>query len=172
MPGLIGDYFADTVTYICEHNDEGAMGIIVNRPLDMSLIEVLSQLNLPTPRGLAETQVLDGGPVATERGFVLHSADKHFESSLFLCDGLYLSTALDVLQAIANDSGPQDYCVALGYAGWDAGQLEDEIRQNIWLTVPAQLDVLFHTPPSQRREAAAAPLGIDFNLIAGRAGHA
>lgn len=174
MPGLTGDYFASTLTYICEHNEEGAFGIIVNRATDLSLLELLSQLGLPTPRGLAAVNVLDGGPVAPERGFVLHSSDKTFESSAQLTDSLRLSTALDVLEAIATEEGPSRYLVALGYAGWGAKQLEDEIARNIWLTAPASEaeDILFEQNLDERLNQAAATLGIDFSLIAAKPGHA
>ena len=172
MPGLTGDYFADSLTYICEHNDDGAMGIIVNRPSEVSLIEMFSQLGLALNHDLVDTPVMEGGPVALDRGFVLHGGDRTFESSHHLTDNLYLSTAIDVLDAIAQNTGPEDYLVALGYAGWGAGQLEDEMGRNVWLSAPADPAVLFHTPFTERLHVAAEPLGIDFRLIAGRPGHA
>ena len=174
MPGLVGDYFASTLTYVCEHNEEGALGIMVNRATDLSVLELVSQLGLPTPHNLAEINVLEGGPVSPERGFVLHSADKTFESSAEITDTLFMSTALDVLEAIANNQGPQHYLVALGYAGWGAGQLEGEIANNVWLTAPGENadDILFNTPLNDRLNVAAESLGIDFSLIASKPGHA
>lgn len=172
MPGLAGDYFADTLTFVCEHNDEGAMGILVNRPSDTTLVELFAQLGLKTARKWAEVQVLEGGPVARERGFVLHTNDKTFPASVELDQGLCLSTALEVLDAIANDAGPEKFLVTLGYAGWEAGQLENEIQNNVWLTTNAAPEVLFDVPYPDRLQAAADSLGIDIRLISGHAGHA
>lgn len=166
MPSLAGDYFANSLTYICEHTDEGAMGLMVNRPSDVSLLELMAQIGLRTNRRLVETPVLEGGPVATERGFVLHSNDKSYESSATLGNTLLLSTAMEVLDAIAQDTGPQHYLVALGYAGWSAGQLETEIKNNVWLTTEANADVLFDSPFESRLDRAAAAMGIDLGLIA------
>ena len=148
------------------------MGIMINRPLSLSLVELFAQVGLRTNKRWVDTPVLEGGPVATERGFVLHSSDKTFATSADLGDGLHLSTALEVLDAIADDEGPTDFIVALGYAGWGAGQLEDEISRNVWLTVPADKSVVFDTPYEKRLERAGKLLGIDVSLIAPKAGHA
>ena len=172
MPGLGGDYFAGTLTYVCEHNDDGAMGIVVNRNSDMTLLELFAQLNLPGNHRWLNTLVLQGGPVATDRGVVLHSNDKRFESSADLGQGLCLSTALEVLEAIAHDDEPARFLVAVGYAGWGPGQLDDEIARNVWLHVPGDQEVLFHAQVDDRLELAAKPLGFDFRLISPRAGHA
>ncbi len=172
MPGLLGDYFAGTLTYLCEHNDEGALGLIINRPSELTLLELLAQLGLPTTRSLAEVAVLDGGPVSTERGYVLHTGEVTFESSASLGNDLYLSTGLDALEAIGRGEGPQHYLVALGYAGWGAGQLEGEMGDNVWLTAPSNQEILFATPYGERQQAAAALLGVDFRLMSGTAGHA
>ncbi len=172
MPGLTGDYFADSLTYICEHNEDGAMGLIVNRPSEVSLVELFAQLGLASNHDLVDTPVMEGGPVALERGFVLHAGDRTFESSHQLADDLYLSTAIDVLDAIVQSEGPENYLVTLGYAGWGAGQLEDEMSRNVWLSAPADTKVLFNTPFAERLNVAANTLGIDFSLIAGRPGHA
>jgi putative transcriptional regulator len=172
MPGLAGDYFAHSLTYICEHNADGAMGIIVNRPSDMSLVELFTQIGLTSNHRWLDTMVLDGGPVAIERGLVLHSDDKVFASSAVIGQGLCLSTAMEVLDAIAREQAPDQFLVALGYAGWGPGQLEHEIANNVWLTIPGSKDVLFHPQVEQRLEFAAKSLGIDFRLISGRAGHA
>ena len=171
MPGLTGTYFGDTLTFICEHNDEGAMGIIINRPSQVSLIELLVQLGIDKGATSIESLVLEGGPVGSERGFILHSNEIQFEASLELGDDLMLSSAREILEAIAAKEGPVEYLVALGYAGWDAGQLEEEVAENAWLTCPADHQIIFHTPYDQRVQQAAACLGIDFALIASQAGH-
>ena len=124
MPGLADGYFSGTVTYLCEHNAEGAMGLVINRASEMTLLELLSQLDLPTPARFAERAVLEGGPVARERGFVLHSADRRYDASLDLGPGLVLSASRQALEAIATDAGPEKFLIALGFAGWGPGQLE------------------------------------------------
>lgn len=172
MPGLSGDYFANSLTYICEHNTDGAMGIVINRPSDMSLMELLAQVGLPANHKLLHTNVFEGGPVAVERGMVLHTDDRMFESSAELGEGLCLSTAMEVLAAIANDQGPDQYLVALGYAGWGEGQLEDEIANNVWLTAPADTTILFDSAWQDKLSNAAGILGINLNLIAAKPGHA
>lgn len=172
MPGLSGGYFGDTVTYLCEHNDDGAMGLVINRPANLSLVELLSQLGMDTTAVAPDVPVMDGGPVSRERGFILHSDDVRFDVSLDLGGGLMLTAAREVLEAIAAGAGPADYLVALGYAGWDAGQLEQEMLDNAWLSCPADPDVIFHEPFEHRVVKAAAALGIDFRLMSGQAGHA
>jgi putative transcriptional regulator len=172
MPGLAGGYFGDTVTYLCEHNDDGAMGLVINRPAQLSLAELLTQLGIDGTRVSPEVPVMDGGPVARDRGFILHSDDVRFDVSLDLGDGLMLTAAREVLEAIAAGAGPADYLVALGYAGWDAGQLEQEMLDNAWLNCPADPDVIFHEPVDNRVVKAAAVLGIDIRLMSGQAGHA
>jgi len=171
MPSLAGSYFGSTLTYVCEHNDEGAMGIMVNRPSELSLKELLAQLGIDSIGNLVDVPVLEGGPVASDRGFILHTSELHFESSLDLEHGLMLTTAREVLEAIAAGEGPRRFLVALGYAGWGEHQLEEEMKENSWLNCPADPDVLFDTPFAERVAKAAASLGIDFNLISGRAGH-
>lgn len=172
MPNQAGTYFGDTVTYICEHNADGAMGLMINRPSALSLVELLAQMGL-TANGISvDIPVLEGGPVASERGFVLHTEDKSFDSSLALGNGLMLSTAREILEAIATGDGPNDFLVTLGYAGWGSGQLEDELKDNAWLNCPGSSDVLFNTPFDDRANKAAAALGIDFRLMSGQAGHA
>ena len=166
IPSVHGNYFADSLTYICEHNDDGAMGIMVNRPSSVSLLELLAQVGLATNRALIDTPVLEGGPVATERGFVLHTDDAQFDSSAELGHDLFLTTALEALDAIATQRAPSHYIVALGYAGWDPGQLEAEILNNVWLTTPADAQVMFETPYDQRLDQAARNMGFDVRLIA------
>ena len=172
MPGLVGDYFADSLTYVCEHNDDGAMGIIVNRPAELSLVELLAQVGLPANRRYVDTPVLEGGPVSAERGFVLHRGDGEVASSTDIGNGMHLATALDVLDAIANDNGPDEFQVALGYAGWGAGQLESEVAANAWLTLPADPEIVFSVPYAERSQTAAASLGVDMRLMSPRPGHA
>jgi len=172
MPGLGGDYFANSLTYVCEHNDNGAMGIMINRPSILTLVELLSRLGLQPNRKWVETMVYEGGPVATDQGLVLHSAEKRFASSAELGHDLCLSTAMEVLEAIADDEGPAKFLVAVGYAGWGAGQLESEIANNVWLTTEASADIVFHPAPDDKLTLAADRLGIDLNLIAARPGHA
>jgi len=178
MPGLAGSYFGDTLTLICEHNDDGAMGLIVNRPSSVSLIELMVQLNIDKGATPADRMVMEGGPVGGDRGFILHTEDDRFEGSLTLGNGLMLSSAREMLQAIARHEGPAEYLVTLGYAGWDAGQLEGEIAENAWLTCPADAsgelarEIIFRTPFEDRLQRAARSLGIDFSLISSQAGHA
>jgi putative transcriptional regulator len=172
MPSLAGSYFGSTLTYLCEHNDEGAMGLIVNRPSDLSLVDLLVQLAIKPDRAPFSAPVMEGGPVAPDRGFILHTDDRSYEASLRVGDGLMLTAARELLEAIAAGEGPDDYLVALGYAGWGAGQLEEELKDNAWLTCPASFEVLFREPFDSRVNKAAAALGIDFRFLSGQAGHA
>lgn len=172
MPAMAGSYFGDTVIYVCEHNEDGAMGLVINKPGDMTLVEMLSQLGIDPGDVSPDVPVLDGGPVARDRGFILHSDDRRFDASLELGNGTMLTAARAVLEAIAAGRGPDRFLVALGYAGWDGGQLEDELKENAWLTCPASLEVVFDVPFEERVTRAAATLGIDFRLMSGQAGHA
>jgi putative transcriptional regulator len=171
MPGLTGEYFGNTITYVCEHNEDGAMGIMVNRPMELTVGALLDQLGI-TATQIPTEPVLEGGPVKTERGFILHTDDERYDASLALGNGLMLSTARQTLAAIGDGRGPKKYLVALGYAGWGAGQLENEMLQNAWLTCPADISILFDVPFDQRINKAAATLGIDFRLMSTHAGHA
>ncbi len=173
MPGLRDPNFSRTVTYICEHSDQGAMGIVINRPMDIRLGEVLSQLDIDSddPRVLGATVYL-GGPVQPDRGFVLHTAGESFESTLSITPDISVTTSRDVLEAIAAGRGPQRSLVALGYAGWAGGQLEDEIGANSWLSGPADDHIIFRLPNEARWLAAAQLLGVDLNLLSAEAGHA
>lgn len=171
MPGLAGSYFGATLTYICEHNPQGAMGLMVNRPTDIILAELLSQLGISPGAKSVDVPVLEGGPVASGQGFILHTDDKQFPASLDIGNGLMLTTAREILQAISEDQGPAEYLITLGYAGWGEGQLEQEIGENSWLTCPANSEILFHVPYADRVNKAAATLGIDFRLMSSQAGH-
>ena len=173
MPGLSEGIFSQSITYICEHGESGAMGIVINQPLELSVAEIFEHLQITARGDFADMPVMAGGPVQIDHGFVLHrSCAASWESSLKVTPEITLTTSCDVLRAIANKSGPRDHLIALGYAGWAAGQLEQELADNAWLTLPASSDIIFNTAPERRLGAAAALLGIDMNLISAEAGHA
>jgi putative transcriptional regulator len=173
MPGMQDPNFETTVTLICEHTEEGALGIVINRPLDLRLEDVLDQLELTAEsEEIGATRVLAGGPVGHERGFVLHPADREWEATLDVSDEIRMTFSRDILAAIAAGTGPGRSLVALGYAGWDAGQLESEMMANAWLNVTATPDIVFDVPFDQRWQAAARQLGIDITRLASDAGHA
>lgn len=171
MPGLKDPSFARTVTYICEHNKEGAMGITINHPLELTVAEVFEQLKLPTNAVVGHQQVLSGGPVQTEQGYVLHPTGQIWDSTAEISSTISLTRSRDILEDMAVDKGPENSIVALGYAGWEAGQLEAEIAENSWLTIAADSDLLFHTPCEMRWTAAAQQLGINLDLISSSIGH-
>jgi putative transcriptional regulator len=173
MPGMPDPNFSTTVTLICEHNDDGALGIVINRPLDLKLGGLFEQLDVEdADPAAAESPVLMGGPVGTERGFVLHNPGGQFENSLAVSSDIYLTLSRDIIDAMAKGSGPGKTLVALGYAGWEPGQLEYEMLANSWLNVPASPNIVFDTPFSERWMSAAKTLGIDINQISHDAGHA
>ncbi|MGB5102150.1 MAG: YqgE/AlgH family protein [Steroidobacteraceae bacterium] len=173
MPGMEDPNFAQTVTLVCEHSPRGALGIVVNKPLSMTLAEVFAQLGLDASQSsVAQDPVLHGGPVQTDRGFVLHSPDKEFDSTLAVSERLHLTTSRDVLDALASGEGPEKVLVALGYAGWDAGQLEEEMARNAWLTVPVDERLLFDVAIEDRWQAAARLLGVNLMTLSSDAGHA
>jgi putative transcriptional regulator len=173
MPGMDDPNFAQTVTLVCEHSARGALGIVINRPLTMDLGEVFEQLGLDDSRSLVSRQnVLLGGPVQTDRGFVLHSPGAGFESTLPVSDKLHLTTSRDILDALASGHGPARAIVALGYAGWEAGQLDEEMARNAWLTVPVDENLLFEVPAEDRWQAAGRLLGINLLHLSSDAGHA
>ncbi|MBJ88684.1 MAG: YqgE/AlgH family protein [Woeseia sp.] len=173
MPGMADPNFNSTVTLICEHNSEGALGIIINRPIEMKLGGLFEQLNLaPSNQLVVHNPVLSGGPVAQERGFVLHSPIGKFESSVTVSADVQLTVSRDVIGAIAAGKGPDKVLVALGYAGWESGQLEAEMLANTWLSVPASPDVIFDVPYADRWNIAAQTIGINISQISADAGHA
>lgn len=174
MPALDDPNFTRGVTLICQHSEEGAMGLTINRPSDLRLGDVMRQIGLTQiPPDVAARKVLLGGPVQVERGFVLHEPSDTWDSSAKLGDDLVVTTSKDVLHAIAEGRGPNRYLVLLGYAGWGAGQLEQEVRDNAWLTAePHDHDLLFDTPIEQRWDAAARLLGVDISRMTGSVGHA
>jgi putative transcriptional regulator len=173
MPSLADPNFFRTVTYVCVHSVEGAMGIIINRPLDIRLGEILSQLDIDSgDERMRDAPVYDGGPVQRERGFVLHRPPGSWDAQLLVTGDIAVTTSRDILAALARGEGPTETLVALGYAGWGAGQLEREMAENAWLTGPADSRIIFETPTEQRWEAAAARLGVDLDRLSTSAGHA
>jgi len=173
MPTLMDPNFFHSVTYICEHNSQGAMGIVINQPVELTVAEVVEHLGFASTDGAnLQQSVYRGGPVETERGFVLHKPIGHWESTLSISKTIGLSTSNDIVEALAQGHGPTQCLVALGYAGWGAGQLEQELTENSWLSAPADEGVLFETDAEKRWEAAAALMGIDIKQLTGDMGHA
>jgi putative transcriptional regulator len=173
MPAMTDPHFAKSLTFICEHNEQGALGVVVNRPLDMTLHALLEQIEItPENDAAKKIPVHYGGPVQIDRGFVLHTPAGAWQSTLVVSDAIGLTTSKDVLQAVARGDGPQQIIVTLGYAGWAPGQLEHELAQNAWLTVAAAPRILFETPAAQRYEAGLKLLGIDLAMLSDDAGHA
>jgi putative transcriptional regulator len=173
LPSLADPHFARSVVLLCQHDADGAMGIVVNRASEYRLGEVLSQIGLEGGApALREQPVLGGGPVHPERGFVLHDGGRDWDSSLAFGDGLHITTSRDVLEAMARGEGPRRAVVALGCASWGAGQLEYELGENTWLTVPADPELLFSLPLEARWQAAAGRIGVDLAMVADYSGHA
>jgi putative transcriptional regulator len=173
MPALEDPYFSNALVYICEHNENGALGIIVNRPIDLDLAGLFEKIDikLQVP-GMARLPVYFGGPVHLDRGFVLHRPLGAWQSTLNVSEEVGLTSSRDVLVAVAETGMPAEILVTLGYSGWDAGQLEDELAQNSWLTVPAKSSILFDLPAEERLPAAMQNLGISFTQLSDVAGHA
>lgn len=183
MPGMGDDNFAGSVVYMCEHTERGALGLVINKPIDIKLRNLFEKVDLTLDReDLAEAPVYFGGPVQTERGFVLHERlsgegveggeGGHYSSTLSIPGGLEMTTSKDVLEALSQGAGPKKVLVTLGYAGWSAGQLEEEIGRNGWLTVDAEPSIIFDTPIEKRYERALSLLGIHPAMLAHGAGHA
>lgn len=173
MPSLSDPNFSNALIYVCEHSKEGSMGLVINRPMDVPLSHVFEQLELDSSTRVGEQPLLSGGPVGVERGFVLHTTkEQRWESTMKVSADISLTASRDILADIAAGHGPSDAVVVLGYAGWEPGQLEQEIAENAWLTVPASADIVFHTPFAERAQAAASTLGIDLIHLSGSAGHA
>ncbi len=173
MPGMLDPNFSTTVTLVCEHNDEGALGIVINRPTTLQLRELFEQLEVDDADAeAAENPVLAGGPVGMDRGFVLHGPEYSYESTLEVSNEIRLTLSRDIIEALAAGHGPDRALVALGYAGWGAGQLEEEMLANSWLNVPATPEIVFETPFAERWNTAARTLGIDISAMPTDAGHA
>jgi putative transcriptional regulator len=165
--------FTTTVTLICEHNDDGALGIVINRPTTLKLGGLFEQLSVENADpDVARDPVLSGGPVGVERGFVLHGPERSYESTLEVSNEIRLTLSRDIIDAMAAGEGPEQALVALGYAGWDSGQLEEEMLANSWLNVPATPEIVFETPFAERWNSAARTLGIDIASLPADAGHA
>jgi putative transcriptional regulator len=173
MPNMADPYFARSLTFICEHNDQGALGLVVNRPIDMTLAALFERLTLDgsAPR-LRDTPVYFGGPVQTDRGFVLHMPVGRWSSTLSVRDRIGLTTSRDILESVSHGRGPDRMMVSLGYSGWAAGQLEHELAQNAWLTVEAEDKIIFDVPPEERLPAAMERLGVSYASLSDEAGHA
>ena len=173
MPGMVDSNFSGSVTLLCQHNDEGAIGITINRLSDYSLGEIFSQLHLEcADETICSMQVLEGGPVAPDRGFVLHSPHEGYESSMAVGPEIMVTTSRDVLAAIADGGGPEKFIIALGYAGWGGGQLEGELRENAWLSVMADSNIVFDMPVPGRFDGALGRLGIEADRLHSDIGHA
>ncbi|KQU75205.1 MULTISPECIES: YqgE/AlgH family protein [unclassified Rhizobacter] len=180
MPGMADDTFAGAVIYLCEHTEKGALGLVINKPIDIKLKNLFEKVELTLDRAdLADVPVYFGGPVQTERGFVLHERlggeageGGHYNSSLQIPGGLEMTTSKDVLEALSHGAGPKKILVTLGYSGWSAGQLEEEIGRNGWINVSAEPGIIFDTPVEQRYDKALSLLGIDPRMLSQEAGHA
>jgi putative transcriptional regulator len=176
MPSMEDPVFGGTVVYVCEHNDKGVLGVVINKPTDMTMDVLFDRIDLKLSEGLntsvSSAPIMFGGPVQDDRGFVLHTPSGRYSSSLSVTDDVAFTTSIDVLEAVANGDGPQRMLVSIGYAGWSPGQLEEEISRNGWLTVGADAHVLFDLPAEERYNAAIKLLGIDPLMLATEAGHA
>ena len=177
MPGMADDSFAGSVIYLCEHTERGALGLVINKPIDITVRNLFERVELTLDReDIAELPVYFGGPVQTERGFVLHDRPSDdsvgYSSSLSVPGGLAMTTSRDVLEALSGGQGPRRVFITLGYAGWGAGQLEDEMSRNGWLNVDADPGIIFDTPVAQRYHRALSLLGVDPGMLSQEAGHA
>ena len=173
MPALEDPNFHHTTTYICEHDADGALGVVINRPLDIQLGEILLHMDIRTDDiEIASQPVYMGGPVQNDRGFVLHEPIGDWEATLKVTDDIGITSSRDILAAIAAGEGPENAIITLGYAGWGAGQLEQELAANTWLSGPADRNIVFNTPSERRWLEAAALIGVDLHLISNETGHA
>lgn len=170
MPSLRGSEFGGALMYVCDHTEEGALGLIINRPLELRLDELLEQMDLAEVE--SDRPVFNGGPVQLERGFVLHRGAQHWQHSQCIDADIYLTTSRDILGAIGHGEGPDDFLLALGYAGWSPGQLEEEIAGNVWLNCEADADLLFTVPWERRLETALSRMGVDPAQLSSSVGHA
>ncbi len=173
MPSMVDSVFSKTVTYICEHNEQGALGLVINRPTDLTLTSLLKQLSISS-EGFqpVDSSIVFGGPVQVDCGFILHHPMGNWQSTLKINEEVELTTSLDILRAIAHAEGPDKLLIALGYSGWEPGQIEQEIAQNSWLTVPASSNILFDLSYEERMPAALQLLGVDLANLSNEVGHA
>lgn len=172
MPGMVGDVFDRTVTYLCDHSADGAMGLVINRPTDLSVEAMLEHMDIDVPDAALGGRVFWGGPVQSERGFVLHRQPGVWDATLSVHADYHVTTSRDILEAIARGEGPADFLITLGYAGWGSGQLEAEIRANSWLNCAADTGILYNKPADQRWQASLDALGLDPGFLSASAGHA
>ena len=174
MPTLDESYFGRSLIYVCEHDDDGAMGLVINKPTDLSIGHVLSELNLidEEEHELDDKTVLSGGPVHSDRGFILHNDNKSWSSSINLSEKISVTTSKDILESLTGESRPERFIMTLGYAGWSAGQLEQELAENTWLTLDADPELIFNTPISKSWEAALQKIGITVDQLTNFSGHA
>jgi putative transcriptional regulator len=174
MPSLQDPFFKQTVTYICEHNEDGAMGLVVNHPIDVTVGELLDKIEIDNDKSTSSAQqrVFAGGPVHTDRGFVLHTPKLGYSSSQELSSDIMITTSKDVLASLTTANRPDSFLITLGYAGWERGQLELELLENSWLVIEAQSGIIFDTPPEKRWEKAVQMLGFDITQLSSQAGHA
>ncbi|MRV74532.1 YqgE/AlgH family protein [Duganella sp. FT92W] len=176
MPSMQDPVFGGTVVYVCEHNDNGVLGVVINKPTDMTMETLFERVDLElstdVPRSVVDEPIMFGGPVQDDRGFVLHTPGSRYSSSLTVTEEVAFTTSIDVLEAVARGTGPSRMLVSIGYAGWSPGQLEDEISRNGWLTVGADTRILFDVPVEERYMAAMKLLGFDPLMLASEAGHA
>ncbi|KOO05135.1 YqgE/AlgH family protein [Vibrio nereis] len=177
MPGMKDPYFQRSVIYVCEHNEDGAMGLMINAPIDITVGKMLKQVDVQPVHPQLHTEslerpVLNGGPVSNDRGFILHHPKDKYESSIQMTDNISVTTSRDILSVLGTEAEPNKYLVALGYSGWEAGQLEIELSENSWLTIEADPDVIFNTPINERWQKAVQMLGIDASQLSSEIGHA
>jgi putative transcriptional regulator len=171
MPQLNDPYFGQSVCYICDHNEHGSMGLVINKPIGISLDDILSELDITVTKKTDHT-IMQGGPVSPEQGFVLYEGHYDNVENTEISSNIRLSTSKEILTEIATGKGPDQLVICLGYAGWEAGQLEEEIADNVWLTIEADEQLLFHTPVSDIASKAARKIGVDINLLTTQSGHA
>ncbi|MEC5385411.1 YqgE/AlgH family protein [Uliginosibacterium sp. H3] len=173
MPAMEDPDFTRSLVYVAEHNDEGALGVVINRPIDLTVEGLFERVDIPFDiKSLADEPIYFGGPVQTDRGFVLHRPIGEWQSSLKVNGDIALTSSKDILQALGTSGDPSEVLITLGYSGWGAGQLEEELAQNAWLTVPADAEIIFALPPDERLTAAMQLLGVDFTNLSDVAGHA
>jgi putative transcriptional regulator len=172
MPAMADPFFSRTLTYICEHSEQGALGVVVNRPIDLTLKDLFDQLGISSDdQGAEAVPVMFGGPIQLDRGFVLHQPVGNWQSTMVVNEEVGLTTSLDIMRAIADGESPEGLLIALGYSGWAPGQIEHELSQNAWLTVPATPSIIFELPAEERLAAAMRLLGVDFSSLSDEIGH-